>query len=74
MLRNKSEAPTHIRRFLAGFTALLNEGRATPTRVVMGTLHGDNAGEFLSKQFTEFLADEGVTCQSGHLHFPRKSY
>eukprot|EP00965_Chrysotila_dentata_P187806 6172362-Pleurochrysis_carterae.AAC.1 len=59
LMRHKHEAPKHIRSFLAGFTALLNEGRDTPTRVV-GTLHSDNAGEFLSKQFTELLADEGV--------------
>eukprot|EP00965_Chrysotila_dentata_P061813 2047601-Pleurochrysis_carterae.AAC.1 len=69
MLRNQSEAPSHIRRFLAGFTALLNEGCATPTRVV-GTLHSDNAGEFLSRQFTEFLADEGIhaTTFPPHVH------
>eukprot|EP00965_Chrysotila_dentata_P115447 3815246-Pleurochrysis_carterae.AAC.1 len=33
MMRHKHEAPKHIRSFLAGFTALLNEGRDTPTRV-----------------------------------------
>eukprot|EP00965_Chrysotila_dentata_P155877 5150688-Pleurochrysis_carterae.AAC.1 len=58
-LRHKHEASVHVRRFLASFTALLNAGRDTPTRVV-GTIHSDNAGEFLSQQFTEFLARDGV--------------
>eukprot|EP00965_Chrysotila_dentata_P119306 3944187-Pleurochrysis_carterae.AAC.1 len=59
LMRHKHEAPTHIRKFLAGFAALLNAGRDTPTRVV-GTIHSDNAGEFLSHQLTELLARDGV--------------
>eukprot|EP00965_Chrysotila_dentata_P170932 5641531-Pleurochrysis_carterae.AAC.3 len=40
MMRHKHGAPTHIRRFLASFAALLNAGRDTPSRVV-GTIHSD---------------------------------
>eukprot|EP00965_Chrysotila_dentata_P066087 2188170-Pleurochrysis_carterae.AAC.1 len=68
-LRHKHEAPAHVRQLLASFTALLNSGRDTPTRVV-GTIHSDNAGEFLSRQFTESLTENGVhatTCPP-HVH------
>eukprot|EP00965_Chrysotila_dentata_P006403 208646-Pleurochrysis_carterae.AAC.3 len=37
-LRHLHEAALRVRRFLASFTALLNAGRNTPTRVV-GTIH-----------------------------------
>eukprot|EP00965_Chrysotila_dentata_P073546 2429359-Pleurochrysis_carterae.AAC.1 len=68
-LKNKSEAPAHVRGFLASFTALLNKRSTYPQRVV-GTLHSDNAGEFLSREFTDFLADAGIhntTCPP-HVH------
>eukprot|EP00965_Chrysotila_dentata_P012390 407746-Pleurochrysis_carterae.AAC.1 len=58
-LKHKNEAPTHVRKFLASFNALLNVGRDTPTRIV-GTIHSDNAGEFLSREFTDLLARDGV--------------
>eukprot|EP00965_Chrysotila_dentata_P210626 6185996-Pleurochrysis_carterae.AAC.2 len=54
---------------MASFTALLNKKSATP-RHVIGTLHSDNAGEFISKEFSDFLAHHGThstTCQP-HVH------
>ncbi|MGZ0213958.1 MAG: hypothetical protein ACKVI4_15900, partial [Actinomycetales bacterium] len=59
-LRNKSEAPACIRKFVAKFNALLNRRRTTPIKV-LGTLHSDNAGEFLSKQFGELLDESSIT-------------
>eukprot|EP00965_Chrysotila_dentata_P050049 1658150-Pleurochrysis_carterae.AAC.1 len=58
-LKNKAEAPAHVRRFMASFAALLNKRKDRPTHVI-GTLHSDNAGEFLSKEFGDFLASRGV--------------
>ena len=51
------KALTQIRSFVAKFKSVANQGKEEPTRVV-GTLHTDNAGEFLSRQFEELLADE----------------
>eukprot|EP00965_Chrysotila_dentata_P131149 4335113-Pleurochrysis_carterae.AAC.1 len=68
-MRQKSEAPAHIRAFISAFTAHANKRATRPTRIV-GTLHSDNAGEFTSRQFTDFLADHGVhssTCPP-HIH------
>eukprot|EP00965_Chrysotila_dentata_P124968 4130864-Pleurochrysis_carterae.AAC.1 len=44
---------------MASFTALLNKRSAQPKHVT-GTLHSDNAGVFLSKEFGDFLAAHGV--------------
>eukprot|EP00965_Chrysotila_dentata_P196651 6177719-Pleurochrysis_carterae.AAC.1 len=68
-MRTKSEAPKHVRKFLASFAALLNQGKAEPHRLV-GTLRSDNAGEFLSTWFADFLSHAGVhtsTCPP-HVH------
>eukprot|EP00965_Chrysotila_dentata_P162366 5362079-Pleurochrysis_carterae.AAC.1 len=54
---------------MASFNALLNRRTDSP-RQAIGTLHCDNAGEFLSAEFTEFFADRGVhncTCPP-HVH------
>ena len=51
-LKRKSEAPACIRKFVAGFTALINHNRSEPA-LVIGSLHTDNAGEFLSREFTQ---------------------
>eukprot|EP00965_Chrysotila_dentata_P199846 6179626-Pleurochrysis_carterae.AAC.1 len=67
--RNNLEAPTHVCNFIASFTALVNKRATRPARVV-GTLHSDNAGEFLSREFTELLFEQGVhssTCPP-HVH------
>eukprot|EP00965_Chrysotila_dentata_P034923 1162397-Pleurochrysis_carterae.AAC.1 len=68
-MRHKSEAHAHIRCFISAFTAHANKRAARPTLIV-GTLHSDNAGEFTSRQFTEFLADHCIhssTCPP-HIH------
>eukprot|EP00965_Chrysotila_dentata_P018914 630373-Pleurochrysis_carterae.AAC.1 len=68
-MRSKAEAPHYVRKFIASFAALINKGSTEPRRLV-GTLHSDNAGEFLSTRFTEFLSDAGVhtsTCPP-HVH------
>ena len=68
-LKTKSEAPAKIRAFVAKLNALVNVGRAEPIKVV-GQLHMDNAGEFLSKEFTEYLESETIdrtTCPP-HVH------
>eukprot|EP00965_Chrysotila_dentata_P046274 1538215-Pleurochrysis_carterae.AAC.1 len=54
---------------MASFTALVNKQSAQPKHVI-GTLHSDNAGEFLSKEFGDFLATHGLhntTCPP-HVH------
>eukprot|EP00965_Chrysotila_dentata_P057914 1919888-Pleurochrysis_carterae.AAC.1 len=68
-MKTKAEALTHVKRFIASFAALVNKHADKPRQLV-GTLHSDNAGEFLSTQFKEFLADSGVhstTCPP-HVH------
>ena len=68
-LKRKSEASACIRKYVASFTALLNRKRAEPT-VVVGALHTDNAGEFTSREFTEFLDDNliAATACPPHVH------
>ena len=69
LLRKKSEALAGIRSFVAELNAGLNKGSSEAHRAV-GTLHTDNAGEFLSKEFAEFL-DEKLIDQSlcpPHVH------
>eukprot|EP00965_Chrysotila_dentata_P017869 594518-Pleurochrysis_carterae.AAC.1 len=54
---------------MASFTALMNKQSTQPKHVI-GTLHSDNAGEFLSKEFSDFLATHRVhntTCPP-HVH------
>ena len=68
-LKKKSDAPACIRAFVSSFTALLNRSRAEPTAVI-GSLHTDNAGEFISREFSEFLDDEliSLTTCPPHVH------
>ena len=56
-LKKKSEALARVRTFVAQFNAYASLGKPEPVRVV-GALHTDNAGEFLSKEFEEFLDEE----------------
>ena len=68
-LKDKSEAPKQAAKFLATLNAHASSKSASPIRVV-GALHTDNAGEFLSRQFTELLDSEYVaqtTCPP-HVH------
>ena len=68
-LKKKSDALKEMRLFVANFNAKLNVGNSAQARSV-GSLKLDNAGEFLSHQFKEFLADELIdqtTCPP-HVH------
>eukprot|EP00965_Chrysotila_dentata_P012026 394798-Pleurochrysis_carterae.AAC.1 len=54
---------------MASFNALLSKRGDSP-RYSIGTLHSDNAGQFLSTEFTELLASKHVhntTCPP-HVH------
>ena len=68
-LKAKSDAPDRMRRFIASFNAMANLRSDAVVRVV-STLHTDNAGEFLSKQFQELLDDALVaqTTFPPHVH------
>ena len=68
-LRQKSEALKRVRSFVAKLNAIQSVGKPEPVRVV-GQLQLDNAGEFLSHEFTEFLESESIlrtTCPP-HVH------
>ena len=68
-LKNKSDAPDRVRRFIASFNALANLRADAVVRVV-STIHTDNAGEFLSRQFQELLDESLVTLTTcpPHVH------
>ena len=59
-LKAKSEALQRVRSFVAKLNALSSIGKPEPVRVV-GQLHMDNAGEFLSGEFNDFLDTELIT-------------
>ena len=59
-LKHKSEALKRIRSYVAKINALASAGKPEPVRVV-GHLHVDNAGEFLSHEFNEYLDSESIT-------------
>ena len=59
-LKHKSEAIKRIRSFVSKLNALASIGKPEPVRIV-GQLHMDNAGEFLSNEFTEYLDTESIT-------------
>ena len=68
-LQRKSDAPEKIRNYVAGLNRLVTGEAASATRII-GTLHTDNAGEFLSHEFTEFLDSQLIahtTCPP-HIH------
>ena len=68
-LRRKSEAIKAIRKFVASLKSHLNKGRSEPVHLV-GSLHTDNAGEFLSHEFKDFLDEQSIsqtTCPP-HVH------
>ena len=54
-LRKKSEAPAKLTAYVAGLNAI---GRKHDWK--LGSLHTDNAGEFLAHEFAEFLDGQGV--------------
>ena len=53
-MQAKSEAPRKIQQFAASFNAYASVGKSQPVRIV-GALKTDNAGEFTSRLFQEFL-------------------
>ena len=68
-LRQKSEALSKVRRLVAELKHTIGMGSHLPPRVV-GSLRMDNAGEFLSQEFRDFLDEEGIhqiTCPP-HVH------
>ena len=68
-MKQKSEAPNLVRRFVAKFNTMASTHASSPVRVV-GALHTDNAGEFLSSTFKELL-DENLISQTTcppHVH------
>ena len=68
-LRNKSEALSKVKCYVASVNAHVSQGKPAPVKVV-GSLHTDNAGEFLSHEFKEFMDQEAIqqtTCPP-HIH------
>ncbi|KAL1526394.1 hypothetical protein AB1Y20_015107 [Prymnesium parvum] len=68
-LQAKSDAPSAVRSFVSELNAGLRTRSVAPIRVV-GTLHTDNAGEFLSREFAELLDESLIshtTCPP-HVH------
>ena len=59
-LARKSDAPQEIRAYVANLNAMVNSTKAVATQIV-GTLHTDNAGEFLSHEFGAFLDEQLIT-------------
>ena len=63
----------HIRAYVASMNALISKGSNLP-RYAVGTLHTDNAGEFLSREFEDFLDAsliEHSTCPPTYLQSSR---
>ena len=56
-MQKKSEAIKQVRKFVARLNRLASTRTGKPVRIV-GHLHVDNAGEFLSHEFKEFLDSE----------------
>jgi transposase InsO family protein len=68
-LTRKSDAPAMMRKFVADFNRKTGQVAGQPTRRV-GAFHSDNAGEFVSREFREFL-DSSLISQSTsppHVH------
>ena len=68
-LRSKSDAPAAVANFSAALTGLLGK-RSNGNPQVVTTFHSDNAGEFFSRDFSEFLDGENVAHTScpPHVH------
>ena len=68
-MQTKAEAGRKVQQFVASFNAYASLGKTQPVRIV-GSLKSDNAGEFLSRNFQEFLDAETIsqsTCPP-HVH------
>ena len=69
-LKNKSEAPKKAAEFVAQFNHAASSKSVTSVRMVGQHLHMNNAGEFLSREFKDFLDEELIsqtTCPP-HVH------
>lgn len=70
-LKKKSEALARVKTFVAKLNSICNVGKPVAERVrIVGQLQLDNAGEFMSREFTEYLEDESIartTCPP-HVH------
>ena len=69
-MRHKSDAPGYVRGFIASFQSLLAKRQGADATWTVDAIHTDNAGEFLSREFTELLEQGGVaqtTCPP-HVH------
>ena len=61
-LKNKSDALNRVKSFVAKLNSICNVGKPESERVrIVGQLHLDNAGEFMSREFTEYLDSESIT-------------
>ena len=58
-MQTKDEAPRRVQQFVASFNAYASRGKSQPVRIV-GSLKTDNAGEFTSRAFQEFLDAETI--------------
>ena len=69
-MKKKSEAIAKLKSYVASLNAHVNKGKATPVQIV-GSLHTDNAGEFLSQHEIKDFMDEAsirqTTCPP-HIH------
>ena len=69
-MRQKSDAPSYVRGFVASFQALLAKRQGADATWTVDAFHMDNAGEFLSREFKELLDEGGIsqtTCPP-HVH------
>ena len=61
-LKNKSDALNRVKSFVAKLNSICNVGKPEADRVrIVGQLHLDNAGEFMSREFSEYLDSESIT-------------
>ena len=68
-LTSKGEALTEVKKFVTNLNSMVNAKRTEPIQII-GNLQTDNAGEFLSQAFTDFLDSEQIahtTCPP-HVH------
>lgn len=70
MMRKKSDAPGYMRTFVASFNGLLARRYGADGNFKVESLHTDNAGEFLSKEFGELRDKEliSLTTCPPHAH------
>ena len=69
VMKRKSDAPALMAQFVAASNAKVNTQATAPIRIV-GSLHSDNAGEFLSHEFKDLL-DASLIAQTTcppHVH------